>query len=110
MGKLNRKSWLSSLPLVGIVISATAMAAPPSQIEHKTIKVSYADLDIASDTGAKILYSRLKRASEQVCGIESLTTVRSLSVRRYTKNCFRKALEASVEKIDSDALTKIHSS
>jgi len=72
-------------------------------------KISYADLNIETETGAKVLYARLKWASAQVCGIESFTTVRSLSVRRNALNCFQETLEASVEKIDSDALTRAHS-
>jgi UrcA family protein len=109
MGKMNRKSWLSSLLLLGIAIPAIGMAATPSRIVSETIKISYADLNIETETGAKVLYARLKWASAQVCGIESFTTVRSLSVRRNALNCFQETLEASVEKIDSDALTRAHS-
>ena len=109
MGKTNRKFRLSTLLLLGIAVPATAMAAAPSQIDSEITKVSYADLDIESITGAKVLYSRLKKASEQFCGIESYTTVRSLAARRVAQTCFQETLEASVEGIDSDALTKIHS-
>ena len=108
MGKTNRKLWLSPLLLLGSAIPAIGMAAAPSQIENETINVSYAGLNIESDAGAKILYARLKRASARVCGIESYTTVRSLSVRRNAQTCFQNTLEASVEEIDSDALTEIH--
>ena len=109
MGKMSRKPWLSSLLLLGIAVPAIGVAAAPSQIVSETIRISYADLNIETEAGAKVLYARLKRASAQVCGIELFTTVRSLSVRRNTQTCFRETLEASVEKIDSDALTRAHS-
>jgi UrcA family protein len=51
---------------------------------------------------------RLKRASETVCGIQSHIINGSLAQTLKARECFREALEASVEKIDSDALTEIH--
>lgn len=109
MGKTNRKSWMPSLLLIGVAAPAIGMAASPSQIEDATIKVSYADLNIQSEAGARILYARLKRATEEVCGIQSHVINGSLAETLRARTCFREALEASVEKIDSDALTEIHS-
>jgi len=110
MGKTNRKTRLSLLLLLGISVPAVGMAAAPSQIDDASIKVSYADLNIQSEAGARVLYTRLKRASEEVCGIQSHVINGSLSATLRARTCFRETLEASVEKIDSDALTKIHSS
>ena len=109
MGKTNRKSWLSSLLLIGIALPATGMAAAASQIDDASIKVSYADLNIRSEAGARVLYARLKRATEEVCGIQSHVINGSLAETLRARTCFREALEASVEKIDSDALKEIHS-
>ena len=109
MGKTNCKSWLSSLLLLGIAIPATGMAAAPSHISDVSIQVSYADLNIHSEAGAKVLYTRLKKASEEVCGIQTHVINGSLAATLRARACFRDTLEASVEKIDSDALTEIHS-
>jgi UrcA family protein len=109
MGKMNRKSWLSSLLVIGVAVPAIGLAATPSQLDDVSIRVSYADLNIQSEAGAKVLYSRLKRASEQACGIQSHVINGSLVATLRARNCFRDTLEASVEKIDSEALTEIHS-
>ena len=110
MGTTNRKYRLSTLLLLGIALPATGMAAAPSQIDDASIKVSYADLNIHSEAGARVLYTRLKRATEEVCGIQDHVINGSLAATLRARTCFEKTLEASVRKIDSDALSKIHSS
>ena len=109
MGKTKRTSWLSPLLLLGIAVPAIGMAAAPSQIDDASIKVSYADLNIQSEAGARVLYTRLKRASEEVCGIQTHVINGSLAATLRARACFDETLEASVRKIDSDALSKIHS-
>lgn len=109
MGKINRKYWLSPLLLLGMAIPATGIAAAPKHINDASIKVSYADLNIQSEAGARVLYARLKRASEEVCGIQTHVINGSLAATLRARTCFQETLEASVEKIDSDALAEIHS-
>lgn len=108
MGKTNRKSGLLSLLLAGAAIPAIATAAAPTQIDDTSIKVSYADLNIESEAGASVLYLRLRRASEEVCGIR-VHEINGSLVNSKARACFREALEAAVDKVDSDALKKIHS-
>ena len=74
MSKTNRNTWLASLLVVGMAVPAISLAAAPSQIDKETVKVSYADLNIQSEAGAKVLYTRLKKASQEVCGIQSTAT------------------------------------
>ena len=90
-----------------LALPMTAIGAAPSQFEDVSVKVSFADLDIHSDAGAKVLYSRLKRASEDACDLSSLA-VRGLSERQKAKACYREALDTAVSSIESDALQQIH--
>ena len=108
MGKTYRKTGVSLLLTFGIALPAIGLAAAPSQIDDVSVRVSYADLDIHSEAGAKVLYSRLKRASEEVCGIQSHVINGSLAATKNARACYREALEVSVKKIDSAALTGIH--
>ena len=108
MGKTNRRTRITLMTAIGLTLPTLGLAGVPSQTEKVSVKVSYADLDIHSSAGAKVLYARLKRASEQVCGSTSYVTTRSLTETSKAKACVREALEASVEKIDSDALEEIH--
>lgn len=108
MGKRYRNTIFSLLAAAAVAAPAIGSAAPPRQLDNLSVRVSYADLDIHSTAGAKVLYSRLKRAAEEVCGIRAHIINGSLAQTLKTRECFRDTLEASVEKIDSDALEEVH--
>lgn len=108
MGKNHRKLFVSLLAATTIAIPAIGSAAAPSQFDDASVTVSYSDLNIQSKAGAKVLYMRLKRASEEVCGIQSYVINGSLAATMKARQCFRETLDASVEKIDSEALDEIH--
>ena len=110
MGNKNRNTIVSVLAAAAITIPSIAFAAAPSHVDDVSITVSYADLDIESKAGAKVLYLRLKKASEAVCGIQSHVVNGSLADTLKARACFRETLEASVKKIESDALSEIHAS
>lgn len=108
MGKTVRKTGFSLLLAIGFTLPAIAAAGAPSQIDRDSVTVSFADLDIYSDAGAKVLYSRLKRASARACDMEPYWELGSLSRARIAKSCYDEALSTAVENIDSDALKNIH--
>jgi UrcA family protein len=110
MGKSFRKTGIALLVAVGITVPAVASAADPSEDEETSVKVSYADLNIDSEAGARVLYSRLKRASQRACNVESLTEHGSVDRARDAKACYEEVLSAAVANIDSAALSKIHAS
>lgn len=98
----------SALLILGF--GTKAIAASPSQFYDGDISVSYTDLNIDSTAGAKVLYSRLQRASETVCNVESFRELGSLSRVAQAEKCYRETLSSAVAKIDSAALRKIHTS
>ena len=110
MRKFNRKTGISLLIAVGIALPAVASAGVPDQAGDTSIKVSYEDLNIGSEAGARVLYSRLKRASEKACNVESLTEHGSIDRARDAKVCYEEVLSNAVANIDSAALAKIHAS
>ena len=109
MGKNYRKTGVSLLLAIGITLPAIELAAAPSQIEGFSVKVSYADLNIHSEAGAKVLYSRLKRASQKVCDVGSYSQHGSVLEVRKAKACYHETLSTAVGNIDSDALKNVHS-
>lgn len=110
MGKTHRKTGIALLIAVGITLPAVASAGAPGQAEDTSIKVSYEDLNIDSAAGARVLYARLKRASEKVCHVGSLAEQGSIERVRNSRVCYDEVLSDAVESIDSDALTRIHAS
>ena len=101
---------IAALVVLGLSAPMTAGAAAPSQFEIAKVSVSYADLDIQNDAGARVLYARLRQASEKVCSVESYREAGSLSRVAKAQQCYAETLEEAVSRIDSDALKKIHAS
>ena len=88
----------------------TALAAAPTQIGLDSVTVSYADLNIHSNAGARVLYGRLQDASEAVCSVESYRELGSLSRVAAAESCYIQTLDEAVAEIDSAALRRLHSS
>ena len=109
MGKTYRKTSLALLLALGATLPAVGLAAASTNTERASVKVSYADLNIHSEAGAKALYARLKSASERVCDVGSFWEHGSITKFRDAKMCYVEVLSQAVENIDSDALSKIHS-
>jgi len=103
-----RKLLITTVVTV-LAIPAIASATPHfNDRERGAVKVSYADLDLSSNAGLQILYSRLKTASQSVCGTHSLIEAGSLEQVIENKRCYSKALSKAVAKIDNEKLNEIH--
>ena len=109
---MNKISGLGIAAIVatGLVLPLAGMTATPSHIDDAAVKVSYADLNINNEAGAKVLYAMLQRASQEVCGVGSHDILRSLTETKKARACYEKALTAAIQKIDSELLTVIHDS
>ena len=88
----------------GLALSAPAMA-DQSKGEPLTKVVSYAYLDLSDESGARILYDRLRLAAIQVCAPFRGDTLRE---KTNWRGCVDQALARSVAKIDKPALTAYH--
>ena len=102
------RGLFATVAFIALSLPAIASATPESGLKGKAVKVQYADLNVEKEAGAMVLYRRLKQASREVCGVDTLGNVGSLSALADIKSCYRETLTAAVEKIDSDALSKIH--
>ena len=92
-----------------MAIGASAWSAAPSQLDQQlTVTVSYRDLNVHSDEGARELYSRLQRASRKACDTRNRRVVGSLRELAKARQCYNETLSAAVETVDSDALTRLH--
>jgi len=101
---------VAALVVGGFGISVSTVAATQSQLSDGAISVSFADLNIQNEAGARALYTRLQRATKSVCGVESYRELGSLSRVSQAEQCYVETLNEAVSKIDSAELRKIHSS
>jgi UrcA family protein len=64
--------------------------------------VRFSDLDITKSDGAKVLYSRIRVAAQDVCG---LSTGRDPILRMATKGCIEKAIDKAVKDVNAPMLS-----
>ncbi len=80
------------------MLPATARAADSNML---TKKVSYADLNIQTPEGAKVLYKRIVHAAYVVCP--------DYGDLQETHQCVNKAIARAIKQVDSPALTAVSS-
>jgi UrcA family protein len=105
---INNFAFVASIAVsvVSFAASAHAMNAYSSDA-LPTKRVSYADLNTDSETGARALYTRLRVASREVCvGFEATD---SLVQRSARSKCYATALSGAVAQVHSAALTELYS-
>jgi UrcA family protein len=110
--KLVTKAQSESIPsviaatLVALACLAngvSAQAGEPSQ--PLTKKITYSDLNLNSERGARKLFVRLRLAAQEVCTpYESVEFTR----RRAWHSCVNDALASAVEKVNKPMVTALH--
>ncbi len=80
--------------------SARGFDEPPSQ------RVSYADLNVDSEAGARVLLRRIRAAAENVCTLD--TPLTSARAHRIARACVSDATRRAVTAIDRPALTAVY--
>ena len=93
---------LGGLAALGLAGAASA-SAEEGMIREATVR--YSDSSLATDEGARALYSRLAHAAEKVCPSEPIYAhISTTSVLE----CRQKALNAAVAKIHNQRLAALH--
>ena len=105
----------SKLRAIFLAAAAAVLAVPAishsgdkSDLEGVSVKVSYADLNLEKQEGARALYRRLQKASRQACDYENLRMAGSLKRMMDTRQCYEDSLSIAVEELDNPLVTEIH--
>ena len=77
-------------------------------VEKRSIKVSYADLNLSNEKGVAVLYRRLQVASESVCGIRLARDQKSMRFMKIAEDCYEDALSRAVDAVGSELLLALH--
>ena len=99
--------WLFAALTATLVVTSAAQAAPV--VEARSVKVSYGDLNLASDDGAQLLYGRIVSAARQVCEADRLDN-RDLRAVSLEQRCEAQAIAAAVSAVNSPRLAALHGS
>lgn len=106
----NRRLALARTLLLGLTggLALGADAGEPRRPHETTrsVKVSYADLDLAEAAGARTLYARIQSAAREVCGPQP--GVLDLREAAHYQACHAQAVARAVNRVGSDALHALH--
>jgi UrcA family protein len=91
--------------LAAAFLTTGAIGAQPSA--PRTAEVSYVKSDLSNPVAAEALYKRIKAAARRVCAEPS---GHELWQEAIYKQCYEKAVDDAVVKVDSDTLTALHRS
>ena len=89
------------------VLGTTALCALSTSVQaedvpHKTVK--FADLNITTQAGAKVLYQRIRAAAQEVC---ALSVGKDPILRSAAHGCIETAIDKAVKGVDSPVLTSL---
>jgi UrcA family protein len=77
-------------------------------VEKRSVKVSYADLNLNNEKGVAVLYRRLHVASESVCGVRLARDQKSMRFMKIAEDCYEEALSRAVDAVGSELLLAHH--
>jgi UrcA family protein len=97
-------------------IVATAAGVPASSFaqsaaherDTRSIKVRYADLNLATEDGTRILYQRLVAAAERVCPAAGKPA--ELRQNRTARSCINAAVQDAVKQVRNPQLAQVAAS
>ena len=104
------KGLLATIIVVALGAPAFASADAKSELKGVSIKVSYDDLNLEKQEGAKALYRRLKQASRQACDYRGMKVAGSLKRMTQTKQCYRETLTEAIVELNNELVTELHNS
>ena len=104
------KGLLATIIVVALGAPAIAVADVNGELRGVSVKVSYADLNLEKQEGAKALYQRLQLASKRACNMRSLREEGSIRDFAQARECYRDALSEAVAEVDNELVTQIHNS
>ncbi len=102
------KSLVATFVVIVLGGPAVVLAGTPSDFEDAKVTVSYADLNLENEEGVQTLYRRLQRASKEVSGFRSLTTVGDVGRFRKMRLYYNETLSNAVESFNNERLSEIH--
>ena len=93
---------------LALALSVPGAAAPlaGSKVTTRTEVVKYSDLNLATPTGAAMLYSRIKTAATRVC--RGIIPAMDAHARFERTTCVRDLTETAVKDVNRPSLTALH--
>jgi len=99
-----RRSLAVAGAFAALTMTTTSFAASQTDMTP-SVAVSYGDLNLSTDAGAKALYQRISKAARQVCpDVYS----RDLRMASAAKQCQLAAVAEAVREVNNSKLAMVH--
>ena len=100
------RTFASLIAALAITATSVAPAIAEPRTETVSVRVSYADLDLARIEGVKTLTARIDRAIDKACG--RMGGKVSLAQTSRIKDCRTVALDKAIAAIDAPLMTALY--
>ena len=97
-----RNRLLTTTIITAIAVPMTASASVQS------VGIVYDESELKSKIGQRHIYDKLKNASRKLCGSPDIRLAGSLRGSNDNEVCYADTLTAAVERLNSDAMTALH--
>lgn len=101
---------LTACCFVGVILStfvmAEASAAPRIPSHERSATVYVADLDLAEERDAHLLYERIDYAARSICAAEEMSF--DVKKRLHWRQCVDAAIADAVDRANAPVLTAVH--
>jgi UrcA family protein len=104
----NRQAIVAFLLTATMASGAMANTVEMDSQVKQAITINYADLNVTSEAGAKVLYRRIQKAASKICGMTKSTA--PIGVLIEQKSCVNDTVTAAVERLDSELVEQLHRS
>jgi UrcA family protein len=93
--------WLTA------VGAGIAQADTPPLVETRTQQVTFDDLNLSSESGARTLLVRINKAANAACGPATHSPLMPREAA-HRRTCVTEAVDAAVRRVDLPVLTALH--
>ena len=101
---------VAKVGVLALGLSSGAAFANLTERGSESVSVSFAELDITKPAGAEVLYDRLQRAAQEVCGVnERFYSPYYIAGSAERRACYQDALDRAVAQIDAPLVSEQHS-
>ncbi len=99
----HNKVALLAVATFGVALFAGGVHANEAVMDAQTVRVGYADLNLTTEAGAKVLYRRIHAAAVRVCGDAD---TRQLDMAAAAQACMDRAIVNSIRAVNNEQLTR----
>lgn len=93
---------------VGSLALAPAAMAEPDPVRPVSASVSYADLDLSTESGARAMLDRVKVAARDMCGVKPIHSPLTPRAPGQFHACVADAVDSAVTSLGSSLVLALH--